>query len=533
MDVVNLSYGDPAASRPSDDIVAEAAEKAAAAGVLVVLAAGNEGPDPNTIASPATAPSALAVGASSSDRLFTSSVTVEGAAPYYGVPGSGSSSAEPVTAPLRDVAGLDPDGMACDALPEESLAGRIALILRGVCYFEVKLNNAQKAGATAAVIYTDADRPAADFVMSVGEATLPAMLVSYQDGVDIKKRLVENPDLAGTLRFRPSPFPINPRRVASFSSRGPNSDLTVKPDLVAVGTWLHVATQKSNADEETMYDPSGYITESGTSFATPIVAGAAAALKAARPGLTVQQYRSLLINSAAQFTALDSDQPFPVQQAGAGALNLLNALQSTVTAFPTSLSFGVGGSTVDVSRDLTLTNLGKTADSLAISVTPLGPRPAPAVSVSSLQLAAGASKAVTLRFNVTALEPGEYQGFVQIQGAGMAQPARVPYWYAVPSTEPRYLTVLRPIDPPARTAGSYLRYAIIFRVTERSGVPLLDTNPTVSVVSGGGEVREVLLIDELVPGAYGVHLTLGPMAGENQFRIRAGELRADVIIEGR
>jgi len=533
MDVINLSYGDPAASRPSDDIVVEAVERAASVGVLVTLAAGNEGPAPNTVASPATAPSAITVGASSSDRLFTTSVAVEGAAPYFGVPGDGPNSAEPITAALRDVAGLDSDGMACGALPEESLTGRIALILRGVCYFEVKLNNAQKAGAVAAVVYTDADRPAADFVMSVGQAALPAMLVSYKDGADIKKRLAENLDLAATLRFKPAPFPIDSRRAASFSSRGPNSDLGVKPDLVAVGTWLYLATQKSNPDPETMYDLSGYITESGTSFASPIVAGAAAVLKAARPVLTVQQYRSLLINGAVPFTPADSDVPFPVQRTGAGALYLPAALQNTVAAFPTSLSFGVGGSTVDASRNLTLTNIGKTADGLAISVAPIGSGSAPAVSVSTLQLAAGASKTVTLRLNATALEPGEYQGFVQIQGAGMAQPARVPYWYAVASSEPAYLTVLRPIEPPTRAPGSYLRYAIIFRVTERSGIPLLDTNPTVTVVGGGGTVESVTLIDELVPGAYGVHLTLGPTAGENRFRIRAGELRADVVIEGK
>jgi subtilisin family serine protease len=532
MDIINLSYGEATASRPADDIIVDAVERASAAGVLVVLAAGNEGPNPNTISSPATAPSAISVGASSSDRAFATSVAVEGASPYLGVPGSGPNSVEPITAPLRDVAGLDPDGMACGTLPEGSLTGRIALILRGVCYFEEKLNSAQRAGAVAAVIYTDAARPAADFTMSVGEANLPAMLLSYEDGVDLKKRVAENPDLLATLNFRPAPFPINPRRVASFSSRGPNADWGVKPDLVAVGTWLHLATQKSNPDEETMFDPSGYITENGTSFSAPVVAGAAAVLKAARPGLTVPQYRSLLINGAAPLGASEGGEPFPVQRAGAGALNLPAALQNTVTAFPAALSFGIGGGTVDVSRDLTLTNIGTAADGLAISVMPLGPGPAPAVSTGSLPLAPGASEKISVRLNAAALEPGEYQGFIHIQGTGMAQPARVPYWYAVPATTPQYLTVLRPLETPVRTAGAYLRDAIVFRVTERSGVPLLDTNPTVTVVSGGGQVRDVRLVDEAVPGAYSVSLTLGAQPGENRFRIRAGELRMDVVIEG-
>jgi hypothetical protein len=305
----------------------------------------------------------------------------------------------------------------------------------------------------------------------------------------------------------------------------------VKPDLVAVGTWLHLATQKVNPGGETMYDASGYITESGTSFSAPLVAGAAAVLKAARPGLTVRQYRSLLINGAALFTPGDSDVPFPVQRAGAGALYLPTALQNTVTAFPTSLSFGVDGSTVDAARDLTITNLGQTVEGLAVSVLPLGSGPAPAVSVGSLQLAPGASHTVTLRFNAAALGPGEYQGFVQIQGSGTVQPVRVPYWYAVPSSTPQYLTVLRARETGAPSA--LLRDAIVFRVTEPAGVPLLDTNPTVTVVSGGGTVREVRSVDELVPGAYSVNVALGPTAGENRFRIQAGELRAEVVIEGK
>ncbi|MBM3745663.1 MAG: hypothetical protein FJW34_07685, partial [Acidobacteria bacterium] len=328
----------------------------------------------------------------------------------------------------------------------------------------------------------------------------------------------------------PGPFPINPRRIASFSSRGPNSDQGVKPDLVAVGTWLYLATQRTNPNGETMYDPSGYVTESGTSFAAPVVAGAAAVLKAARPGLTVNQYRSLLINGAAPFAPLAEGEPFPVQRVGAGSLDLAAALQNTVTAFPTALSFGVGGGTVDMSRDLSLGNIGKTPAELSITIGPLGAGPAPAISASSLQLEPGATQVVTLRLAAAALEPGEYHGFVQIWTAGVARPVRVPYWYAVPSTTPRYLTVLQARETGSRSA--FLRNAIIFRVTEQSGVPLMDANPTVTVLSGGGTVSLVTLIDGQVPGAYAVSLTLGPVAGANRFRIQAGELRADVTITG-
>jgi subtilisin family serine protease len=535
MDVINLSSGTPLAARPGEDIEVAAIERAAAAGVLVVTSAGNEGPAPNTMSSPATAPSAIAVGASSNDRLFATSVTLEGVPPYPALPGYdasgfGPSVEGPMTAAVVDVSGLDGDGMACGSLPEGSLKGRIALILRGVCYFEVKLDNVQAAGAVAGVIYTDAERPEI-MLMNVGSASLPSMSLSYADGVDMKRWIADSPDLRATLQFKDAtPFAIDPNRVVSFSSRGPNADLGIKPDLVAVGTWVHLATQKSDPAGE-MYDPSGYITESGTSFSAPLVTGAAAVLKAARPGLTVPQYRSLLINSASPL-APASGEPFPVQRAGAGTLNLLAALTSTIAAFPSSVSFGIGGGTADVSRDLTLSNLGTAADTYAISVAPIGAGPAPSLSTTSLRIEGGQWETLTVRWTGAALEPGEYQGFLQIQGSASTAPVRIPYWYAVPSGVPRYLTILSPQEIP-ETAGLGARLTIVFRVTDASGIALLDANPSVTVLSGGGTAGGVVSRDSDVPGACSVVLTMGPRAGENRFRFQVGDLEPlDLVIQG-
>jgi hypothetical protein len=530
MDVINLSFGDVLAARPSDDIVVDAIERASAAGVIVVVGAGNGGPDPNTMGSPATAPSAIAVGASGNDRALVPVVNIEGAFPYLAIPGTGPAPDEPITAPLADVATLDQNGMACGPLPEGSLAGRIALILRGVCYFADKLDNAQKAGALAALVYTDADRPDADFIMNVGDATLPAMLVSYMDGMDIKARMAASPDLKATMCFIAGPYPLDPNRVASFSSRGPNPDLAIKPDLLAVGTWVYTATQKTYPSADSMYDASGYILEDGTSFSAPLVAGAAAVLKAARPGLTVQQYRSLLINTASTLRLGILVNPAPVQRAGTGLLNLPAALESTATAFPASLSFGVGNSTMDLSRDVTISNVGAAWETFSVSVQPIGSGAMPFLSTNTVQLDPGKALAVTLSFTGTALEPGEYQGFVQVQGATATTPVRIPYWYAVPSSTPRYLTVL--YSEEQATVGRYLRNGIVFRVTDPSGIALLDANPAVTATSGGGVVNSVRLVDNEVPGAYTVNLTLGLRAGENVFQIQAGNLTQDVTIEG-
>ena len=525
MDVINLSVGTPLTPRPSDSISVRAVERAAAAGVVVVAAAGNQGPDPFTISSYATAPSALAVGAAASDRIFGTAVVLDGGGLYPATPGNGPRPEEPIRAPLADVARWDGNGLACQALPEASLQGRIALILRGACLFEDKLNHAQRAGAVAAIVYTD-DRPIA--VMSVGSATLPGVMVSNADGLAIKQRLGDNPDLNATVNFRPGPLPANPNRLASFSSAGPNSDETIKPDLVAVGAGVYSATQAWSAEGE-LYDESGYTTVSGTSFSAPLAAGAAAVLKSARPGLTVQHYRSLLVNTAEPFPP-GAERPASVQRAGSGRLNLAAAVESTIAAHPVSLSFGSGSGTVDSVREIRLTNLAGEADLLTILVQPRREGPAPFVSANTVELGPGASTSVSVRWSADGLTPGEYDGYLLIRGTRSPVEIRVPYWYAVPTGEPAYLTILN-----ARSegnAGASLRRAIYFRVTDATGIPVRHMRPEVNAVTEGAEVTDLALIDSEVPGAWAVSVRLAPQAGRNDFRIRAGELQRTVTITG-
>src|SRR5204863_6481757 len=117
MDIINLSLGDDLAPRLADDLSAQAIERASQAGVIVVVAAGNNGPGLNTISSPATAPSAIAVGATSNDRTFSTSVEIPGLAAVAATLGDSPAPSTPITALLSDVAALDNAGLACAALP--------------------------------------------------------------------------------------------------------------------------------------------------------------------------------------------------------------------------------------------------------------------------------------------------------------------------------------------------------------------------------------------------------------------------------
>jgi subtilisin family serine protease len=178
MDVISLSLGTDLPMRFGDDPEVEALENAASLGVIVVASAGNNGPDPATIGSPASGLSVIAVGASNNERIFAGSVLISGNDPLVALPGSGSNSSTPIVAPVADVSTRDDTGLACAALRSDSLSGSIALIARGTCTFETKLNNAAAAGAIGAIVFTTADQP--DLItMSVGTATLPAEMVSY------------------------------------------------------------------------------------------------------------------------------------------------------------------------------------------------------------------------------------------------------------------------------------------------------------------------------------------------------------------
>lgn len=535
MDIMNISIGSLAQFPIGPDFLPGVAfDRLKSFGVLVVVAAGNDGPGLNTIGDFASLPSVISAGAVRNDRFFGDTVTVGGET-YRAFPGTGPAPAAAITANVLDVSGTDPTGFLCAPLAAGTATGRIALILRGGCTFQEKAENAQAGGAVAALIYTDAARPEA-FGPAVGGATLPTVMVSYADGSAIKAAAALGA-VSATLPFKPVAFPEDPRLLASFSSKGPTWEFRIKPDLTAVGANIYTATQSID-DKGLSYSKDGYTTIDGTSFSAPIVAGAAAVLRAARPGLTVDQYSSLLINGATPLFNNGGAVLERVQRTGAGTLNLESSLRNTVTAYPTSLTFGVGSGVMGGARtghfnQLAITNIGRAADTFKIRSIPYDSAPPLEFSANPGSLEPQANYTMTLlpgqtktvyAYWTARLSSGEYQGQILVEGTSTA--ILTPYWYGAPSLIAREVLQLNP-PPPSARAGATLN--LFVRVTDEVGYPLT----TDALLRFGGTASAGATID-LLPGVVFpnlriVRLRLAPTARANTFQFNFGNARPEAI----
>ncbi|MFC9263947.1 S8 family serine peptidase [Streptomyces hydrogenans] len=110
---------------------------------------------------------------------------------------------------------------------------------------------------------------------------------------------------------------------AWFSSRSPiaNEAHTLKPEITAPGVGISAAA----AGGRGLY---AYQEMSGTSMATPHVAGAAAILKQRHPDWTAQQLKAALVASA------ETDIPGDVRETGGGRLDVKAAIDQTVLSAP-------------------------------------------------------------------------------------------------------------------------------------------------------------------------------------------------------
>jgi subtilisin family serine protease len=512
MNVINMSLGTVFARDVAVDPVVKAVQRATELGVTVVVSAGNDGPGLNTISSPATAPSAIAAGSNSSDRALASSLALATGLTVRAVPGSRSGSLDAIAGDLVSIKPWDFTELGCSTLPPGAFKGRIVLILRGDCLFEVKLQKAAEAGALAAIVYTDAARPDA-IAMAVGDAGLPAAMVSHQDGLALKAALESGP-VRATIQFKPAPIPADPNQVSSFSARGPGADLSLKPEVLATGNPVLAPSIKGTWEAA-----------SGTSFSAPVLAGAAALVRSARPGLLPAQYKSLLVNSARKLTLADG-KPAPVHHAGAGVLDAAAALRSTASLAPAALSFGVFSAGGTLRRELAVTSIAGTSTAYTAVVEPMPGQGAEPPEVAPAAFTVPAGGAVTLSVGWSNPPWRNQSGWIRLRPSAGGAELRIPYWMSLAPGQSADIVVL---DAPPQGLAGYADW-VLFRPVDPDGVATPHIYPYVEVLSGGGRVIRVEPADSAARGAFIVWFVYGPSAGENVLSLRSGQARRDISI---
>jgi len=315
VDVINYSVGSSLRRITApDDVALMAATKA---GVLAVVAAGNEGPNLGTIGSPAGAPWVITAGASSRDgelNVEAMEITAPSAiANRYAVKEASFTppleDVDPIEAELvlvddndttldtGDSGGSESD--ACQALVNGAdVDGNIAFIQRTGCRFDDMVANAADAGAVAALIYNIAGDP---IVMDgrTGLSDIPALMIGQADGNLILAEIDAGNVVSATLD---KGFLLTTsesgNQMGTFSARGPGPVADVlKPDVTAPGINILAGFSPDSA-----YSKPGeffaYLT--GTSMSTPHVAGVAALLRQAHPEWSPAAVKSAMMTTARQ-----------------------------------------------------------------------------------------------------------------------------------------------------------------------------------------------------------------------------------------
>ncbi|MET9339063.1 S8 family serine peptidase [Nonomuraea sp. NPDC003804] len=190
--------------------------------------------------------------------------------------------------------------------------------------------------------------------------------------------------------------------IADFSSRGPRLDDAPKPDLTAPGVGI-VAARATGTGMGQPVDEQ-YTAASGTSMATPHVAGAAAILKQRHPEWKAAQIKDALVGSA---RTVDGQQ---VDDAGGGRLDVARALRQGVTATGV-VNLGrhqKGEGTGTAEGTITYTNGTAAPVTLELSSTLTGA----VLGARNVTVAAGGTAEVQVRVDLAKLPFGRYGGHV-------------------------------------------------------------------------------------------------------------------------
>ena len=313
MDVINMSLGSPFSD--GNEPAAIAANNATAAGVTVVASAGNNGHGAYLTGGPSAATRAISVAAMDGGRPDAPGVTIDLAgvgamAVNNGVDGF------PITGFLDVLMSGTNLSVGCDEAEYTGAAGKIVVALRGTCDRVLRATYGQTAGALAVILVNSLPG------LPPYEGTIPGVSIPFLGAEDASASAFLGADgQTHTLTAAPPiPSPTY-RHMADFTSGGLRTgDSAAKPDITAPG----VATFSTLVGSGTLSEGL-----SGTSMASPHVAGVAALVAQAHPSWTPDQIKAAIMNTATvDASVLASSDDRDPRLAGSGAVQARKAVDT-------------------------------------------------------------------------------------------------------------------------------------------------------------------------------------------------------------
>jgi uncharacterized protein (TIGR03437 family) len=212
-----------------------------------------------------------------------------------------------------------------------------------------------------------------------------------------------------------------------------------------------------------------------------------------------------------------------VTDVGAGKLNAGDAVAVAATLEPAAISFGPVPAALPVTRNLTITNVSGSAVTLNLAVRQLTSDSKANVSVSSsrVQLAPGAASQVSVALGGSQPNPGAYEGFIDVTGAGPA--LHLPYYYVVGDGVAFNMQCI--LDCSFTGSPNDTAWELAFRVVDQFGAPVVNAPVGFKIQAGGGKIDSLggdTVTDKL--GNAAVFVDLGPTQGDQIFIGAAGGL---------